>query len=354
MTRRRVYDNIHRTDDAAKVSLIRPPMVKLPGVARISAMLSETKEIFEQMVEWCDIVVLYSVPTTGVQTVILAQLLGKPVVFHSFDVLHRMTGYPILSWPTWTLERFVYRRVDKMVVISGALLHYMKEIGVQTDILLLPPAVNTELFNPKVSGTDFRRELGLDKEDFLVLYSGWLYDFSGLDMVMKSMKDLQEKIPTIKLIICGDGEFKPRLEQLRDQLGLGSSVKIVGRKPFEKMPSIVASADLCINPYLPDVRSTYAFPSKIAEYMAAGKPVLATDLPGTRSFLPSSSGVSLAPPKKFVQTLIDLAIDKTKLPESGRMVRKFCEYTFSLDSVTDKFGHVLEEALTSRMQRSTN
>src|SRR5260370_26282070 len=136
----REYPGMQRRDSKDSVRLIRPGMVKLPGVARLSSFASQFKTIFEQL-EWCDVVVLYSVPTNGVQTVISSMLRSKPIVFHSFDVLHRMTGHELFRAPTWTLERFVYPRAKKVVVISAALGNYMKKIGVNDqDILLLPPA----------------------------------------------------------------------------------------------------------------------------------------------------------------------------------------------------------------------
>ncbi len=113
--------------------MIRPGMVKHPGVDRLSSFVSQFKVIFEQMLASCDVAVLYSVPTNGIQTIISSKLLSIPVVFHSFDVLHRMTGHEFLRAPTWTLERFEYPRAKKVIAISAALGHYMREIGLRDE-----------------------------------------------------------------------------------------------------------------------------------------------------------------------------------------------------------------------------
>ena len=341
--------NVSRTDSRSSITLIRPGMVKLPGLSRVSAAALQFKEIFRQTMKWCDIVVMYSVPTNGIQTILSAKLANKPILFHSFDVLHRMTGYGFLAAPTWALERFVYRHVDKLVVISAALEKYVLEVGVSPEnVVLLPPGVNTDRFR-RDSPPKFREEIGLSHDDKVVLFSGWLYDFCGLDMILKSWWELSSAVPGLKLVICGDGPLLESLQRIRRESNLNDDVVMLGRRPFEQMPAIIATADLCINPYLPEVRSNFAFPSKIAEYMAMGKPVLATDLPGTRSLLPPESGVVLTDPAEFVSTMKSLLVDSPRLHYLGQMSHDFCEKTFSLRTVADRFEQIMFELVRRRV-----
>jgi glycosyltransferase involved in cell wall biosynthesis len=309
--------------------------------------MSQFKTIFEQAIRWCDVIVLYSVPTNGLQTILSSKLSRKPVLFHSFDVLHRMTEHDFLRTPTWAMERIVYRNSDRLVVISQSLKEYMKRIGIpEKDITVLPPAVDTQRFNPKISGERFRNELGVERSATLALFSGWLYEFSGLDQIILSLKNIIAEVPSFKLVVCGEGPQLNKLEFLRQKLAVQDSVVLVGRRRFEEMPEIVASANICINPYLPEIRSNFAFPSKIAEYMASGKPVIATDLPGTRSFLTPQSGVILVRPEEFVRELKSLALDENRRNEMGQLCRQFCESEFSLESITDRFETLLDEMMT--------
>src|SRR2546427_1499539 len=345
----RTYPEIKRSNSEASVHLIRPGMVKLPGVDRLSSFASQFKTIFEQMLAWCDVVVLYSVPTNGIQTIISSKLLSKPVVFHSFDVLHRLTGHELLRAPTWTLERFVYPRANKVIVISAALGHYMEKIGVHDeDIFLLPPAVGTSKFNPRVRGGRLRQELGGGEQNKLVLFSGWLYEFAGSDLVLSSVRQLLKDVPQLKLVVCGDGPLLEKLSHMLRELGIENHVYLLGRRPFQQMPEIIAAADVCINPYLPEVRSVFAFPSKIAEYMAAGRAVVTTDLPGTRSILGRDSGALLVDPQNFVDSVRTLLIDDEVRLQHAERCRQFCEDNFSLESVSKKFENVLVEAVSQQ------
>jgi len=337
--------NAHRTDPESSISLLRPGMLRVPGIGRLSSLGSQFRVIFEQMARWCDVVVLYSVPTNGVQTILSSKLLSKPVVFHAFDVLHRMTGYGLLRPPTWTLERFVYQRVNRMIVISASLGKYMRKIGVKDEnITLLPPAVDTKKFNPSVDGSTVRKQLGIRNDEKVVLFSGFLYEFSGVDLVLQSVKDLLEDVPNLRLVICGEGPLQSKLIQMRQNQGVEKYVNILGRRPFEQMPSIVAAADVCINPYLEDVRSTFAFPSKIAEYMAAGKSVVATDLPGTESILGLESGAVLVPIEHLVDSLNTVLKDDDLRRRLGSKCREYSETIFSIESVSKRFENVLSEA----------
>jgi len=345
----RVFSNVQRTDPTSSVCLIRPGMLKVPGLGRLSSVPSQFKVIFEQIAQWCDVVVLYSVPTNGVMTLLLSKLIDKPVIFHSFDILHRMTGNPLLLSPTWAFERFVYPRASKVVVISPSLKRYMETIGVpSSDIVLLPPAVNTTMFNPGNSGDRFREELGISDDDKIVLFSGWLYDFSGLDTMLQDLSGMVDDFPDMKLVICGDGPLLPKLRTMQTKLDLEHQVKILGRRPYGQMPTIIASADICINPYLPDIRSKFAFPSKIAEYMASGKAVISTDLPGTSSMLGSNSGVLLVPPSEFMDSLRKTIANDEWRKASGEDCRRFCEEHFSLDAVVSRFESILTELVRDR------
>ena len=346
--RSRQFLDIHRTDKEASVRVFRPGMLKLSGISRLSSWMPQFKVIFEQMVSWCDIVVLYSVPTNGVQTILSSRLLSKPVIFHSYDVLHRMTGHSFLRAPTWMLERFVCRRANKIVVISAALANYMRDIGVPAQkVVLIPPAVDTCKFNPSVDGRGIRRELGIRDDEKVALFSGWLYDFCGIDLVFRAIEDLAQNIPRFRLVVCGDGPLLDTLVRLRAELGIERYVCLLGRRPFDDMPGIVAGADVCINPYLPDVRSIFAFPSKIAEYMAAGKSVIATNLDGTESILGKSSGAILVSPERFADAIRSVMTDDDLRQKLAEQCRNFCLDNFSLQLIAQRFESVLTETIAS-------
>ena len=159
------------------------------------------------------------------------------------------------------------------------------------------------------------------------------------------MNEILRDVPEFRLVVCGDGPLSIRLADLRSKLGVEDKVHLLGRRPFQEMPSIIAAADVCINPYLADIRSLYAFPSKIAEYMAAGKAVVSTNLPGTTGILGDNSGVVLVPSEQFVDSLRKVLTDNENRQALGKQCRRFCENHLSLHSVSDKFEIVLGDSI---------
>ena len=157
-----------------------------------------------------------------------------------------------------------------------------------------------------------------------------------------------DDFPNMKLVICGDGPLLPKLQAMQKKFELEDQVKILGRRPYGQMPTIIASADVCINPYLPDIRSKFAFPSKIAEYMASGKAVISTDLPGTSSMLGWKSGVLLVTSSDFMGALKKVLANDECRETSGRVRRRFCEEHFSLDAVVSTFESILMELVRNR------
>jgi len=75
-----------------------------------------------------DVVMLYSVPTNGLQTIYSARRLNIPVVFRSIDLLHQLVP-PVLSMPTKFLERRVYARADEILTITPNHSRYILSMG---------------------------------------------------------------------------------------------------------------------------------------------------------------------------------------------------------------------------------
>ena len=82
------------------------------------------------------------------------------------------------------------------------------------------------------------------------------------------------------LVFMGHGPMRSDTEQLVENLGLQSKVRFIDPVPPEKLLSVTASADLGLT-FLEDccLNHRYALPNKLFEYLAAGVPVIASDLP---------------------------------------------------------------------------
>ena len=278
----KVISNVNRAYPNAKVELRRPGFIKIPGLSRFSALFTQYREIRRTIKEKkIDAIVLYSVPTSGLQAINLAKKYNIPVVFRSIDVLNQMVTSPLLRPLTRLLEKRVYSRADFIFALTPKMSKYVTDLGANSSrvgLLLIP--VDTDMFRPMPDSGEIRRKWGLGAEDAVVLFIGTLFDFSGLDTLIRRFPEVLKEVPPAKLLIVGDGPQRPKLEKIVTETGMQKQVIITGFQPYNTMPRYINTSALCINTFLVNDTTRDIFPSKIVQYLACAKAVVATRLPG--------------------------------------------------------------------------
>jgi glycosyltransferase involved in cell wall biosynthesis len=127
-----------------------------------------------------------------------------------------------------------------------------------------------------------------DGREPVLLYIGTLADWQGLDIVIKALPKILETQP-VKLHIIGRGRSRQRkmlAKQIR-KLGLEDHVLVQPAVPHHEIPELISQADICVAPLgLNDRNVTQgACPIKVLEYMAAGRPLLASNMPIVRELV---------------------------------------------------------------------
>lgn len=122
----------------------------------------------------------------------------------------------------------------------------------------------------------------------LLLYIGTLADWQGLDIVIKALPKILEQQP-VKLKIVGRGRSRQRkmlAKQIR-KLGLEEHVIVEPAVPHHEVPRLISGADICVAPLALNDRNVTqgACPIKILEYMAAGRPLIASNMPIVRELV---------------------------------------------------------------------
>jgi len=284
-------EGVSRAIPGASVSLRRPGFIKIPGLSRLSVSITHYREIQRTIREKSiDVIVLYSVPTNGLQTIHLARKFGIPVAFRSIDILHRMVPNAALRPLTRILERKVYSQADLVLPNTPRYLQYVFDMGAaksKVKLLLLP--IDTSIFHPSIDCSEVRRKWGFSEKDRIVLFIGTLFQFSGLDGFIRSFPQVIENTPDARLLIVGDGSQRPKLERIITELGLEGRVIITGFQPYPTMPQYISLATVCINTFLNTDATRDIFPGKIVQYIACGKATVATPLSGITTLLPGES-----------------------------------------------------------------
>ena len=346
-SRREVFPDISKIHNSAKVTVIRPGIIKLPLLNYASLPFSHKKELNRQIEEFNpDVIIGFGILNSYLATR-AAQANSIPFIYYWIDVLHRLLPFKLFQPIAKMVESRTLKQADRVLAINDKLRDYMIKLGAPPErTQVLRAGIDIEQFNPIDNGNTVRKQYGLEKEDFVLFFMGWLYQFSGLKEVTSQLAQIGNR--HIKLLIVGEGDAYNELEKIREKYNLQDRVMLTGKKPYQEIPAFIAASDICLLPAYPDEKIIQDIvPIKMYEYMAMKKPVIATRLPGVMKEFGEGNGVVYVNrPEDVVAKAIEL-IQNGRVEELGVKARSFVEKN-SWDTITDEFEKILEEAIKEK------
>ena len=319
--RTRVHQAVHRAYPNASVTVRRPGMIHAPMLSRVSGAVTSGLEIHRFLRDHpVDAVLLYGLPTVGVQALAAARRHKIPVIFRSIDVLHRLVPWRSLAVATRLLEHYVYRNVDAIFPVTLHLKNHILSCNVpESRVRVLPSGVDTGMFSPGPRNTELLLRWGIAPKDPVILFMGTIYKFSGLDRIIREFPNLISRYPNAKLLIVGCGEDEERLKQLSQRMGTSGHIIFGGLHSYSGLVDIIRSSDVCINPFELNGITRDILPTKLFQYLACGKPVVATELPGTIPFLSGPEhGMVYCSLDGFTKPLVDLLDSPARREQLGQ------------------------------------
>ena len=216
------------------------------------------------------------------------------------SIPQQLSRSPVLRWPSCqTLlrraERWLLERAD-LIVASAGLGAYVRDSVVSTPVREWRyPAVG--LVDPGRARA-IRERLGIPEEARIVVYSGTFEEYQGLPEFVKAARRVVDARPdAVFIAVGGDPSGVARLQGLARNASLGDRFHVLGRQPREEALAFVDLADVVVSPRAHGDN----LPLKIADYMAATKPIVATRIAAhtvvldpTRAMLTETDGESLA------------------------------------------------------------
>ena len=348
----REVEGVSRAFDGSSVSLVRPGFIKIVGLSRISAAFTHYREIRRVIREKkIDAVVLYSAATNGLQTLSIARRLNVPVVFRSIDILNQLVVYPYLRPLTRALEKAVYARADMILTLTPGLTEYVVKLGAERQrVKLLPMPVDTAIFHPAPPPEELYRKWGIAKDDDVILFIGTLFDFSGLDLVIRRFPEVIAGAPRARLLIVGDGPQRRKLEGVIAEMGLADKIAITGFQPYNTMPQYINMARVCLNSFEITGATRDIFPGKIVQYLACARAVVATPLPGLVAVTPGEEQgmVFYRTPEEMAARLIKVLGDAEYRQRLERNGRDYVVRAHSCESIAAQLESRLKEAIAAR------
>jgi glycosyltransferase involved in cell wall biosynthesis len=346
-SKRQVFDNVFKIHQGAKVTVIRPGIIKIPILDYISLIITHQKEIGRQIKEFQpDIIV-----GLGILNSYLALRTAKkeriPFIYYWIDVLHRLIPFKPLQFIGKIAEQKALRQADMVLTINDKLKDYVVTSGAIADkTQVIRAGIDVEQFRPTANSGNIRSQYGLKETDTVLFFMGWLYHFSGLKEVAQELAKKDNE--NLKLLIVGEGDAFEDLKQIRDKHNLQDRLILTGQKPYTDMPAFISAADICLLPAYPWEKTMHDIvPIKLYEYMAMKKPVIATRLPGVMKEFGEDNGVVYIDEPADAIVKAKSLVKDGKIGKLGDKARKFV-LKYSWDSITDEFEKILERVIEEK------
>lgn len=340
ISKRKVLENVSRFYEGSIITVIRPAMIKFPILDKLSIPFTHKREIRKQIEDFHPDIILGLGILNNYYAIKEAKKQGIPFIYYLIDTLHRLLDSKLYRFVAKRYEKKNIINADYVLTINRELKKYAIDMGCDPyKIEVVPAGIDLSFFEPSIDRQKIREKYGVNENDFVIFFMGWLYNFSGLMEVSKEL--LNNDYGNIKLFIVGDGDLYEPLLKLSKEYENNDKIILVGRRPYKEIPFLLQIADVCILPaYNNDVMKDIV-PIKMYEYMASGKPVICTKLDGLVSEFGHDSGIIyINSPKELLKNVIKLKEDKYLLQKLGNKAKKFVDSN-EWENITKKFENIL-------------
>jgi len=280
---------------------------------------------------------------TNVYAAIVARLTGIPVVWHQRNLITNETVDP---------DRLFSFIPDRIICNSYAVAKRFFRIGrIPSNVTIVMNGVNTEEFNPSISGEEVRRKFNIGADEIVVGIASRFNENKGHEVFLKAAEKIMTDMPEIganmRFLIAGGAVFeqdKWREKYLMDltaKLGIENKVVFMGFR--DDMPKMYAAMDIL-------VMSSYAEPCGrvTLEAMACAKPVIGTNSGGTPEIVIDGVTGYLVRPKDvamLAEKIAFLATNRDVAEKFGEAGRKRIAENFKIEKNVEQIKAIYHELL---------
>jgi glycosyltransferase involved in cell wall biosynthesis len=184
----------------------------------------------------------------------------------------------LFSKPAVAIEKLNLDFSDLIVTVSDPLKELLLKSGIDANkVVVCPNAVDVETFHDdKEAARQTRERLQISPDSIVIGFSGTFGFWHGIEVLTSTIRRLSSKYPEARFLLIGDGarrDFAQRqLENVRNAIFLGNI-------PYAEVNSYLAACDVLVSPHAKPLSGKFiGSPTKLYEYMACGKIVVASDL----------------------------------------------------------------------------
>lgn len=341
--------------DGVSFLWVRTPQYEGNGGGRMLNMLAYSLRVLLPSVtrglQRPDMVVGSSVhPFAAWSGAILATRYGVPFVFEVRDLwpqtlidLGRLREKSLITHALKWLEKWLYRRADRIVVLLPQASEYIVPLGIpEKKIAWVPNGVELDDYPAPPQPAE--------RDTFTLMYFGAHGQANGLDCVLRAMAELKTRLSMqhVRLRMIGDGPLKPSIVEMARELGL-ENVTFEDPIPKRQIPSVAAEADAFVFNLIDAPVFKFGISSnKLFDFLAGGRPIVFCCKSSNNPIEDAQAGVTVSPGEPValadaIEKLVAMPIAERLA--MGRAGRAYVEKNHGFDSLATRFSNMLNEVV---------
>ncbi|MBI5873493.1 MAG: glycosyltransferase family 4 protein [Candidatus Omnitrophica bacterium] len=308
----------------------------------------------KRLAKWADMVHFQKCHHySSIPSVIAAFANGKPlhydwddweekIFFESCRITYKTF---FIGYTFKVLERFLPLLADTVSVASQHLKKLAMRFGKKpAEIFMTPVGVDLHKFRPDLDGECVRQKYGIDGP--LVLYIGQLHGAQYVDLLIHAANIVLHENPQVRFMIVGEGFLKENLKGLVSNLGLEEKIIFTGAVPHDQVPFYIASADVCVAVFEETDVTKCKSPLKIVEYLAGGKPIVASNVGEVSAMLAGVGMLTKAGDfNSLAKGINTFLADKNLREKMGRLARKRAETKYRWANTAQNLLNAYKKAM---------
>jgi glycosyltransferase involved in cell wall biosynthesis len=322
-------------------------VTRVAALTRIGAVAVCPRMPFDLAREEADIIVLHEPNPMALVAYFLARPKGRLIVWYHSDVIRPSWRYRLFYRP---FLRFALSRAVRIVVSSPALGASAPELqDFQAKCKVIPFGIEARSADALGAIVQRAGEIRRDAGQSIVLFVGRLVAYKGVGVLLEALKGLN----AVALIV-GEGPLRARLEEQARELEVSDDVRFLGSVDDDELAALYRACNVFV---LPSVTRQEAFGVVQLEAMAAGRPVVSTDL-GTGVGWVNRNGetgyvVPPRDPRALREALARLLADANLQKSMGDAAAKRIRAEFTLERMIDDTLSLYREVVATARHGKT-
>ena len=177
-------------------------------------------------------------------------------------------------------ERLNLKAAARIFVVSEVERRNLLRIGIADEkIIVNPNGVDPDKFRPDIGGARVRQDLGIGAQEIVAGFVGTFGPWHGVLTLAEAIA-LMPANSGVRFLLVGAGRFRDEVERIIRGAGKENSVIFTGHLEHERVPALLDACDILLSPHVPleDGSEFFGSPTKLFEYMAMGKAIVASRL----------------------------------------------------------------------------